>query len=161
MRGVRLRRSRGFRVYAAAGVAAVAFGLAGCSSVSSAVDQGQQALDQGQQALDQGRELAESAAGSLGSADDLIRAGTELAAACAAAQAAWVPGVSPEEARAAIDEAVGIVDGVAAGSANVPGATEIGSALDSARTALAADDGSFVVSRGTLETACLLVMAGG
>lgn len=123
--------------------------LSGCSSVNDAVSAGQNALDSANQVVE--------------AADGLIQAATDLASACAAAQAAWVPGVSPEDARAAIDQAVGIVDGVVASVPDAPGVAEIDQVLTSAQEALAADPSStsLGVSRSTLETACALVTLGG
>jgi len=148
----RLRAARAVGVGLALASASVL--LVGCGSISGAVSEGQQALDQG-------REVVESAAGTLEQADQLIRAGTELAAACAAAQAAWVPGVSPEDARRAIDDAVGIVDGVLATTPNVPGVNELSSALSSAQESLASEGGTLGLSRDSLQTACALVTLGG
>lgn len=123
--------------------------LSGCSSVNDAVSAGQNALDSANQVVE--------------AADGPIQAATDLASACAAAQAAWVPGVSPEDARAAIDQAVGIVDGVVASVPDAPGVAEIDQVLTSAQEALAADPSStsLGVSRSTLETACALVTPGG
>jgi hypothetical protein len=123
--------------------------LAGCSTVTGAVQEGQQALGSAGQAID--------------AADGLIQAATDLGAACAAAQAAWVPGVSPQDARNAINEAVAIVDGVLAQAPEFPGAREIDQILGSAQEALAQDPSgtSLGVSRSTLETACALVTLGG
>ena len=128
--------------------------LAGCGSISGAVSEGQQALEQG-------RDVVDSATGALEKADGLIRAGTELAAACVAAQAAWVPGVSPDDARRAIGDAVRIVDGVVATTPDVPGASELSSALASAQESLASEGGTLGMSRDALQTACALVSLGG
>ena len=123
--------------------------LSGCSSVNDAVSAGQNALDSANQVVE--------------AADGLIQAATDLGSACVAAQAAWVPGVSPEDARAAIDQAIGIVDGVVASVPDAPGVAEIDQVLTSAQEALAADPSgtSLGVSRSTLETACALVTLGG
>ncbi len=123
--------------------------LSGCSSVNDAVSAGQSALDSASQAVE--------------AADGFIQAATDLAAACAAAQAAWVPGVSAQDARTAIDEALGIVDGVVASAPEAPGVSEIDQVLTSAQEALAADPSStpLGVPRSTLETACALVTLGG
>ncbi len=125
------------------------FALSACSSVNDAISTGQNALDSAGQAVE--------------AADGLIQAATDLAAACTAAQAAWVPGVSAQDARNAIDEALGIVDGVVASAPDAPGVSEIDQALTSAQEALAADPSStsLGVSRSTLETACALVTLGG
>lgn len=123
--------------------------LSACSSVNDAISSGQNALDSAGQVVE--------------AADGLIQAATDLAAACAAAQAAWVPGVSAQDARAAIDQAVGIVDGVVASVPDAPGVSEIDHVLTSAQEALAADPSStsLGVPRSTLETACALVTLGG
>lgn len=123
--------------------------LPGCSSVSEAVDSGGQALA--------------SAGQAVGAADSLIRVGTDLVAACAAAQAAWVPGVSPEDARMAIAEALSLVDGALARAPDAPGAQQLDDALVSAQGTLAADPSStsLGVSRAALETACALISLGG
>ena len=139
---------------AAASLLILGLALVGCGSVSGA-------LSEGQQALDQGRAVVESATGAVGAADALIAAGSELAAACTAAQAAWVPGVSAADARAAIDEALRMVDGVVAQTPDVPGATELADALASARTSLESGDGALGMSPESLETACALVTLGG
>jgi len=106
--------------------------------------------------LDSANQVVEAAAG-------LIQAATDLGSACVVDQAAWVPGVSPEDARAAIDQAIGIVDGVVASVPDAPGVAEIDQVLTSAQEALAADptSTSLGVSRSTLETACALVTLGG
>lgn len=121
--------------------------LAGCSVDS---------LQGGQQVLDSATQLIENA-------DGLVQAGTDLAEACVVAQAAWVPGVSPADARAAIDEALGIVKDVVASVPNAPGIGEIEGVLVSAQDALAADptSTSLGVSSSALETACALVTLGG
>lgn len=104
-----------------------------------------------------------SASQLLENAEGLVQAGTQVAEACVVAQAAWAPGVSPEDARIAIDEALGIVLGVVATSPDVPGVAEIEGALTTAQEALAADptSTSLGASRGTLETACALVSVAG
>jgi hypothetical protein len=121
--------------------------LTGCGVVSDAADQGRQALDSATQAVD--------------TVEGIIGAGAQLAAACAAAQVAWLPGTSSADAYAAIDEAAGMVDGLIAENPSLPGATEIDAALDSARAAVGADETSFGVARQTLQTACALVSLGG
>jgi len=126
-----------------------ALALAGCGSVGQAVQEGSQALDSAGQAIE--------------AADGLIQAGTDLVAACAAAQAAWVPGVSGQDARNAIDEAVGLVDRALAQAPDFPGAQELDQVLTSAQEALDKDPSgtSLGVPRSTLETACALVTMGG
>lgn len=113
-------------------------------------------LQSGQQALDSATQLIENA-------DQLVQAGTDLAEACVVAQAAWVPGVSPDDARAAIDEALTIVKGVVASAPNAPGIGEIEDVLVTAQESLAADpnETSLGVSGSTLETACALVSLAG
>ena len=128
-----------------AGLAALL--LTGCGAVDEAISQGQQALDSASQAVD--------------AAEGLIGAGAQLGAACAAAQVAWLPGVSSADAYAAIDEATRIVDESLAAAPDLPGAAEIDQALASAREALGSDQTEFGVARETLQTACALVSMGG
>lgn len=122
--------------------------LTGCSAVQTIAGGGQQALDVAGQGLQAG--------------DGLIQAGTDLAAACAAAQAAWVPGVTAGDARRAINEAVRLVDSALAQASDFPGAQELDQILTSAQESLAKDPSStsLGVSRSTLETACALVTLG-
>ena len=141
-------RGRGIRaltVLASAGLAGVV--LTGCGAVNEAVSQGQQALDTASQAVD--------------AAEGLIGAGAQLGAACAAAQVAWVPGVSSADAYAAIDEATRLVDEALATTPGLPGAAEIDQALAAARAAVGSDQTEFGVARETLQTACALVSMGG
>lgn len=114
-------------------------------------------------ALNSGQQVIEGASQLIENADGLVQAGTDLAEACAVAQAAWVPGVSPADARAAIDEALSIVQGVVASVPDAPGINEIEGVLVTAQDALAADPSStsLGVSSSTLETACALVTLGG
>ena len=121
--------------------------LTGCGAVNEAVSQGQQALDGASQAVD--------------AAEGLIGAGAQLGAACAAAQVAWVPGISSADAYAAIDEATRIVDEALAATPGLPGAAEIDQALTTARDSLGSDQTEFGVARQTLQTACALVSMGG
>jgi len=121
--------------------------LTGCGAVDEALSQGQQALDGASQAVD--------------AAEGLIGAGAQLGAACAAAQVAWVPGVSSADAYAAIDEATRLVDEALAATPDLPGAAEIDQALTTARGALGSDQTEFGVARDTLQTACALVNMGG
>jgi hypothetical protein len=121
--------------------------LTGCGAVNEAVSQGQQALDTASQAVE--------------AAEGLIGAGAQLGAACAAAQAAWIPGVSSADAYAALDEATALVDEALAATPGLPGATEIDQALTTAREALGSDQTEFGVARETLQTACALVSLGG
>ena len=109
--------------------------IAGCGSITEAADTAQQVVEQG---------------------SAVVSVATDIAAACTAAAAAWAPGVSPEGARTAIDEALGIVDGAVAASPDVPGVGAVQEALATARDTLAADPTttSLGVSRGALETAC-------
>jgi hypothetical protein len=120
--------------------------LTGCGAVNEAVSQGQQALDGASQAVD--------------AAEGLIGAGAQLGAACAAAQVAWVPGISSADAYAAIDEATRIVDEALAATPGLPGAAEIDQALTTARESLGSDQTEFGVARQTLQTACALVSMG-
>lgn len=121
--------------------------LTGCGAVNEAVSQGQQALDTASQAVE--------------AAEGLIGAGAQLGAACAAAQAAWIPGVSSADAYAALDEATALVDEALAATPGLPGAAEIDQALTTARQALGSDQTEFGVARQTLQTACALVSLGG
>ena len=75
---------RGRAARALIGVPLAGLLLAGCGAVNEAVSQGQQALDSARSAVE--------------AAQGLLDAGAQLGAACAAAQAAWVPGVSADEA---------------------------------------------------------------
>lgn len=139
------RRTRALATLASAGLAGVL--LTGCGAVNEAVSQGQQALDTASQAVD--------------AAEGLIGAGAQLGAACAAAQVAWLPGVSSADAYAAIDEATRIVDEAIAATPGLPGAAEIDQALTAARDSLGSDQTEFGVARETLQTACALVTMGG
>ena len=121
--------------------------LTGCGAVNEAVSQGQQALDTASQAVD--------------AAEGIIGAGAQLGAACAAAQAAWIPGVSSADAYAALDEATALVEEALAATPGLPGAAEIDQALTTARAALGSDQTEFGVARETLQTACALVSLGG
>lgn len=114
-------------------------------------------------ALNSGQQVIEGASQLIENADGLVQAGTDLAEACVVAQAAWVPGVSPADARSAIDEALGIVRDVVASVPNAPGVGEIEGVLVTAQEALVADptSTSLGVSSSTLETACALVTLGG
>ena len=142
---LRGRRARALAAVASAGLAGVV--LTGCGAVNEAVSQGQQALDTASQAVD--------------AAEGLIGAGAQLGAACAAAQVAWVPGVSSADAYAAIDEATRIVDEAVAATPGLPGAAEIDQALTAAREAVGSDQTEFGVARETLQTACALESLGG
>ena len=142
---LRRRRTRALVTLASAGCAGVL--LTGCGAVNEAVSQGQQALDTASQAVD--------------AAEGLIGAGAQLGAACAAAQVAWLPGVSSADAYAAIDEATRIVDEAIAATPGLPGAAEIDQALTAARDSLGSDQTEFGVARETLQTACALVTMGG
>ena len=145
---MRSLRGRGLRASTAlAGAVLASAVLTGCGAVNEAVSQGQQALDSAGQAVD--------------AAEGLIGAGAQLGAACAAAQVAWLPGVSSADAYAAIDEATRIVDETLATAPDLPGATEIDQALTTAREALGSDQTEFGVARETLQTACALVSMGG
>lgn len=138
---------RGRAARALIGVPLVGLLLAGCGAVNEAVSQGQQALDSASQAVE--------------AAEGLIGAGAQLGAACAAAQVAWVPGVSTDDAYAALDEATALVDQALAATPGLPGAAEIDQALATARAALGSDQTEFGVARQTLQTACALVSMGG
>ena len=139
------RRARALVILASGALAGVL--LTGCGAASEAISQGQQALDSASQAVD--------------AAEGLIGAGAQLGAACAAAQVAWVPGISSADAYAALDEATALVDEAIAATPAIPGATEISQALTTAREALGADQTEFGVARQTLQTACALVSMGG
>lgn len=139
------RGARALAAVASAGLAGVL--LTGCGAVDEAISQGQQALDGASQAVD--------------AAEGLIGAGAQLGAACAAAQVAWVPGISSADAYAAIDEATRLVDEALAATPGLPGAAEIDQALTTAREALGSDQTEFGVARQTLQTACALVSMGG
>lgn len=139
------RRRRALALLGSAALAGVM--LTGCGAVNEAVSQGQQALDGASQAVD--------------AAEGLIGAGAQLGAACAAAQVAWVPGISSADAYAAIDEATRIVDEALAATPGLPGAAEIDQALTTARESLGSDQTEFGVARQTLQTACALVSMGG
>ena len=138
------RRRRAMSLLGSAALAGVL--LTGCGAVNEAVSQGQQALDGASQAVD--------------AAEGLIGAGAQLGAACAAAQVAWVPGISSADAYAAIDEATRIVDEALAATPGLPGAAEIDQALTTARESLGSDQTEFGVARQTLQTACALVSMG-
>ena len=138
------RRRRAVALLGSAALAGVL--LTGCGAVNEAVSQGQQALDGASQAVD--------------AAEGLIGAGAQLGAACAAAQVAWVPGISSADAYAAIDEATRIVDEALAATPGLPGAAEIDQALTTARESLGSDQTEFGVARQTLQTACALVSMG-
>ena len=141
-------RGRGARAVAAAASAGLAgLLLTGCGAVDEAISQGQQAIDGASQAVD--------------AAEGLIGAGAQLGAACAAAQVAWVPGVSSADAYAAIDEATRLVDEALAATPDLPGAAEVDQALTAARDAVGSDQTEFGVARETLQTACALVSMGG
>ena len=142
---LRGRRARALAAVASAGLAGIL--LTGCGAVNEAVSQGQQALDTASQAVD--------------AAEGLIGAGAQLGAACAAAQVAWVPGVSTADAYAAIGEATRMVDEALAATPGLPGAAEIDQALTAAREAVGSDQTEFGVARETLQTACALVSMGG
>lgn len=124
------------------GAALVALTTTACGTVNDVIDTAQ---DVGQ------------------SADSLIRAATEIGAACATAQAALVPGVSTADAEAALTDALGIVDDVIAANPGVPGAAEVDSALATARQALAGGvtESDLGVARETIQTACALVTLAG
>ena len=139
------RGARALAAVASAGLAGVL--LTGCGAVDEAISQGQQALDGASQAVD--------------AAEGLIGAGAQLGAACAAAQVAWVPGISSADAYAAIDEATRMVDEALAATPGLPGAAEIDQALTTARESLGSDQTEFGVARQTLQTACALVSMGG
>ena len=139
------RCARALAAVASAGLAGLL--LTGCGAVDEAISQGQQALDGASQAVD--------------AAEGLIGAGAQLGAACAAAQVAWVPGVSSTDAYAAIDEATRLVDEALAATPGLPGAAEIDQALTAARDAVGSDQTEFGVARETLQTACALVSLGG
>lgn len=104
------------------------FTLAGCSAVSDVV----------------------------GQSAGVVSVATDVAAACTTAAAAWAPGVSPEQARQAINDAVTALDETLASGPEVPGVDAVRTALDSAQQALAADptSTSLGVSQRTLEVAC-------
>jgi hypothetical protein len=139
-----VRRYRALAVVVSGALAGLL--LTGCGAVNEAVSQGQQALDTVSQAAD--------------AAEGIIGAGAQLGAACAAAQVAWLPGVSSADAYAALDEATGLVNEALAATPGLPGAAEIDQALTTARESLGADQTEFGVARETLQTACALVSMG-
>jgi hypothetical protein len=139
-----VRRDRPLAVVVSGALAGLL--LTGCGAVNEAVSQGQQALDTVSQAAD--------------AAEGIIGAGAQLGAACAAAQVAWLPGVSSADAYAALDEATGLVNEALAATPGLPGAAEIDQALTTARESLGADQTEFGVARETLQTACALVSMG-
>jgi hypothetical protein len=139
-----VRRNRALAVVVSGALAGLL--LTGCGAVNEAVSQGQQALDTVSQAAD--------------AAEGIIGAGAQLGAACAAAQVAWLPGVSSADAYAALDEATGLVNEALAATPGLPGAAEIDQALTTARESLGADQTEFGVARETLQTACALVSMG-
>jgi hypothetical protein len=139
-----VRRDRALAVVVSGALAGLL--LTGCGAVNEAVSQGQQALDTVSQAAD--------------AAEGIIGAGAQLGAACAAAQVAWLPGVSSADAYAALDEATGLVNEALAATPGLPGAAEIDQALTTARESLGAGQTEFGVARETLQTACALVSMG-
>jgi hypothetical protein len=139
-----VRRDRALAVVVSGALAGLL--LTGCGAVNEAVSQGQQALDTVSQAAD--------------AAEGIIGAGAQLGAACAAAQVAWLPGVSSADAYAALYEATGLVNEALAATPGLPGAAEIDQALTTARESLGADQTEFGVARETLQTACALVSMG-
>lgn len=92
----------------------------------------------------------------VGQSAGVVSVATDVAAACTTAAAAWAPGVSPEQARQAIDDAVSAVDETLASGPEIPGIEAVRTALDTARQTLAADpnSSSLGVSQKTLEVAC-------
>lgn len=139
----RIRTRRHGRLIAGAAAAAVSLvALTGCSQVNNAIDAGQSAVS---------------------SATGAVQAAADVAAACVVAQAAWVPGVSPSQARAAVGEALGLVDAAFAIAPTLPGVQEVRELLLTARQSLAdnPEESTLGVSRGALETACALFAAGG
>jgi uncharacterized protein YceK len=139
----RIRTRRPGRLIVAAGAAVCCVvALSGCSQVNSAIDAGQSAVS---------------------SATGAVQAAADVAAACVVAQAAWVPGVSPSQARAAVGEALGLVDAAFAIAPTLPGVQEVRELLMNAKQSLAdnPDESTLGVSRGALETACALFAAGG
>lgn len=138
-----MRHSFPARVAPALAAPVLAVALAGCGSITEAADTAQQLVDQG---------------------SAVVSVATDLAAACGVAATAWAPGVSAQDARTAIDEAVAMVDEAVAVSPDVPGVGALQEALDTAQATLAADptSTSLGVSRGALETACsVFLLAGG
>ena len=121
--------------------------LAGCGSAQEAVQAGSAVVD---------------AAADLGLDTGLVGAAADLAAACTTAAAAWVPGVSGEEARTAIAEALALAEqGMA--QAQIPGGEAVVAALEETQVSMqGSGDGSVLgVPQGVLSTACALFMAGG
>ena len=121
--------------------------LAGCASAQDAVQAGAQVADVAQ---------------GLVSDTGLVGAAADLAAACTTAAAAWVPGVSGDEARTAIAEALDLArSGMA--DAQIPGADAVVAALEETQQSMqGSGDGSVLgVPQGVLRTACALFMAGG
>ena len=113
--------------------------LVGCSSLTEAANTAQQVVEQG---------------------SAVVSVATDIAAACGVAAAAWAPGVSPEEARTAIEEALVMIDETASTSPDVPGLAAVQEALGTSRDTLAADptSTSLGVSRSALETACSIFL---
>lgn len=92
----------------------------------------------------------------VGQSAGAVSVATDVAAACTTAAAAWAPGVSPEQARQAIDDAVSAVELALASGPEIPGIAAVQSALDGAQQSLALHPGSssLGVSQKTLEVAC-------
>lgn len=116
--------------------------LTACSTVSEAADRAQEVVEQG---------------------SAVVSAATEIGAACATAATAWAPGVSPRDARKAIDEALTKVDETVAAAPDIPGVGAVQEALDTAQETLAKDPTttSLGVSRETLQAACAMFVLGG
>lgn len=125
----------------AAGIGLAFAGLTGCSQVNTAIDAGQSAV---------------------ASATGAVQAATDVAAACVAAQAAWIPGVTPSAARAAIGEALLLADSAFAIAPDLPGVATVRELLMTAKESLAdnPEETTLGISRNALETACALFAAG-
>lgn len=131
-----------------AAVAVLSLGaLAGCGSAQEAVQAGAAVADVAQ---------------GLGIDTGLVGAAADLAAACTTAAAAWVPGVTGEEARTAIAEALALAEEAMA-QAQIPGGDAVVAALEETQGSMqGSGDGSVLgVPQGVVSTACALFMAGG
>ena len=111
--------------------------LPGCRTAETALDEGRDLLSQG--------------------IDSSVRATAQLTDACLIAQTAWLPNVTPAEARASLTEALSLVDNVIAESPQFPGAELLRNSLASAQEAITEEDGAFGVSREQLQSACTFV----
>ena len=102
-------------------------------------------------ALSEGRDVVSTGV------DGAVRATTQLTDACLIAQTAWLPGVTPQEAHAALRKALALVDNVIQENADFPGASALRATINSAQDALDSPDGAFGTSRERLQQACTFV----